>query len=165
MMVATVTKEQKHEGSEPIDYHYQCRYKSFKIILLISRMEILPPIKGRENVVDNPYQTCLKEKMVRSVILKKSNSKTQELSKLLHNDLCGPMQTHSIKDNVYMILYLNDMTRWIHLNFLNKKSQQLREFKIFQRTFIRQQGFKIKFLRTDRRGEYVSNKVQSYLKE
>lgn len=103
--------------------------------------------------------------MTRTAIPKKSDIETREPNKLVHNNLCGPMRIHSIYSNTYIVTYLDDEIGWIHLDFLNKKSQQLKKFKAYQVTFKRQCGINIRCLRTDGGGEYASKEVHEYLKE
>lgn len=75
------------------------------------------------------------------------------------------MRMQSIQGNLYIVSYLDDKTRWIHLGFLSEKSQQLKEFKEYQMAFERRRGIKIKCLKTDGGGEYDNRKSQDYLKE
>lgn len=64
-----------------------------------------------------------------------------------------------------MVTYLDNKTEWIHLRFLSKKSQKLKEFKAYKVAFERQQGIKVKSLRIDRGGKYARMEAQEYLKE
>jgi hypothetical protein len=107
----------------------------------------------------------LKGKMMRTAILKLSDTETRELGKLVHRDLCGLMRTRSIQPNLYIVSYRDDKIGWIHLGFLSEKSQQLKEFKAYQMTFEHRRGIKIKGLRTDGVNEYTNRESQDYLKE
>lgn len=66
---------------------------------------------------------------------------------------------------MYIVTYLNDKTGWIHIGFLNKKSQQLKDFKAYEVVFECQHEIKVRCLRIDRGGEYASRKAPKYLKE
>jgi hypothetical protein len=163
--VVAATACEEHEEGEIVDFHRRCGHTNFKTIVMMSKSGILPPIKGQRTSPDAPCQTCMKGKMTRAPIPKKSMSKSEDAGDLIHSDLCGPMRTRSIQGNVYMVTYLDDFSGWTHLCFLKQKSQQLKAFKGFQMAFERQLGVKIKRLRTDGGGEYSGNQAQEYLSE
>lgn len=115
--------------------------------------------------IDNTCQTCMKGKMTRMVIPKQSHTKMRKLREMIHNDLCGPMRTGSIQGNLYMVPSVDNETGWIHFGFLNKKSQQLKEFKAYQVAFKHRHRIKIRSLRTKGGGEYTSREVKEHLRE
>lgn len=121
VMVVLVIKL-KGEGNVLIDYYRRWGYTNYRTILLMCKTDILPPIKERRDHVNNICQTCLKRKMTRTIIPRQSDTETREPRELVLSNLCKPMKTRSIQGNTYMVTYLDDKTKWIHLGFLNKKS-------------------------------------------
>jgi hypothetical protein len=121
VMAASATEPETKKNSFK-DYHRRCGHASPRIIRLMSKTGILPPIKERQGQTSKVCQTCLKGKMTRTAIPKLSDTKTQEPGDLIHIDLCGPMRTRSIQGNLYIVSYLDDRTEWIHLGFLGKKT-------------------------------------------
>lgn len=163
-MDASITKLEE-EKSTLKDFHRRCSNTNLKTIRLMSRTKILPPIEERQGQTNKVCQICFKGKIIRTAIPKLSDSKTQERDKLIYSDLCGPIRTQSIQGNLYIGSYLDDKTGWKHLRFLCKRSQQSKEFKVYQMAFECRRGIKIKCLRIDDGHGYASRKSQDYLKE
>ena len=75
---------------------------------------------------------------------------------IIHSDLCGPMQKTSVSGSNYMLTFIDDFTRKVWAYFLKYKSEVFQKFFHFKALVEKQSGFHIKFLRTDRGGEYIS---------
>ena len=60
--------------------------------------------------------------------------------KLVHSDICGPMSTTSLSNNVYFALFIDDFSimNWVY--FLKTKSQVLSVFKGFKKMVETQSG-------------------------
>ena len=84
---------------------------------------------------------------------------------LVHSDICGPMSTASLNNNVYFILFIDDFSRMTWVYFLKHKSQALSMFKNFKSMAETQSGQKIKVLRTDNGGEYISKEFNAFCSE
>ena len=74
------------------------------------------------------------------------------------------MQTQSFGGSCYFITlnFTDDYSRYCYTYFLKKKSEALEKFKEFKASEFK---MKIKALRTNRGGEYLSNEFQYFLKE
>ena len=146
-----------------LELHRRCGHASFSTVLTMSKQGILPPVRRDANV--EPFcEICLQGKMTRTEIPKKSRKLSSRPGDLIHTDVCGPMRTRSLQGNIYMIGYMDDASGWIHLAFVKRKSDQLKEFKALEAAFERQYDTKIKCLRSDGGGEYTSRDALDYLK-
>jgi len=85
-----------------------------------------------------------------------SKNKADDILQLIHSDLCGPMPVHSFGD-LYYSIFIDDFLRktWIH--YLKHKDEAFAMFKNFKALVESQTGKKIKLLRFDNGGEYISN--------
>ncbi|KAB2602155.1 hypothetical protein D8674_003160 [Pyrus ussuriensis x Pyrus communis] len=81
---------------------------------------------------------------------------------LIHTDICGPMQIASNAGNKYFILFTDDCIRMTWVYFLRYKSEALEYFKRFKAMTELQCGYKIKYLRSDRGGEFLSSEFSDY---
>ena len=110
-------------------------------------------------------EPCVKGKMHRlpHPLLKKIKSK--EKLQLVYTDICGPMQTQSFGGSRYFITFTDDFSRYCKTYFLKQKNEALEKFKEFKQSIENESGLKIKALRSDRGGEYMSEEFQHYLKE
>ena len=81
---------------------------------------------------------------------------------LVHTDLCGPMQTSYLTDNVYFMTFIDDYSRktWVYL--LKQKYQAFDVFKSFKAMAEKESNKFIKVSRSDRGGEYMSNEFMEF---
>lgn len=84
---------------------------------------------------------------------------------VVHSDLCGPMETKSIGQAKYFLLFIDDASRMTYVYFLKEKNQVFQHFKEFRVLVENQTGNKIKVLRTDNGGEFCSREMENYLKQ
>ncbi|GBM42970.1 Retrovirus-related Pol polyprotein from transposon TNT 1-94 [Araneus ventricosus] len=75
------------------------------------------------------------------------------------------MKVKSIGNARYFITFIDDKTGWTEVRFLKNKSESWEKFKEVKNLLERQSGCKVKFLQSDRGGEYIGEKFDDYLKE
>ena len=83
---------------------------------------------------------------------------------IVHFDICGPMQTSSIGGYKYFLTFIDDYSRKTWVYFLKNKSDAFSYFQQLEALMENQSGHRIKILRTDRGGEYVSNEFLNFCK-
>ncbi len=124
---------------------------------------------------------CVLGKGHRQLIPKKSHSRSTKLLELVHSDVNGPLEVPSLGGSRYFVTFIDDYSRWISLYTMKAKSEtfdcfkrchamaerhtgsKIESFNIIRRT--RKTAEKLKTLRTDNGGEYLSNDFRSYLQE
>ncbi|CAL9002440.1 unnamed protein product [Prunus brigantina] len=84
---------------------------------------------------------------------------------LVHTDICGPMQSESLSGNKYFLLFTDDCTRMSWVYFIRNKSSALECFMKFKAITELQSGFKIKSLRSDMGGEFLSGEFNKFCEE
>ena len=67
------------------------------------------------------------------------------------------MQTKSFGGSHYFITFTDDYSRYCKIYLLKKKSEALEKFKEYKASVENEFEMKIKALRADRGGEYLSN--------
>ena len=87
-----------------------------------------------------------------------------DLLELIHTDVCGPMSTTARGGFQYFITFTDDFSRYGYVYLMRHKSETFEKFKEFQSEVENQRGKKIKALRSDRGGEYLSHKFSNHLK-
>ncbi|CAL2255248.1 unnamed protein product [Prunus armeniaca] len=96
------------------------------------------------------------------------NNQAQRVSislELVHIDLCGPMRTESVAGNKYFMLIIDDFTRMIWLYFLRNKYEAFNCFKKFKSMTELQSRHKVKCLRSDRGGEFLSSEFVQFCED
>ena len=84
---------------------------------------------------------------------------------LVHNDVCGPMSTSARGGYRYFITFIDDYSRYGYVYLMKNKSESFEKFKEYKNEVENQLDKKIKTLRTDRGGEYLSIEFSTFLKE
>jgi hypothetical protein len=109
---------------------------------------------------------CMKAKATCQPFPEEMTNCARTHGELVHTDLWGPTQTESVAGHLYYISFTNDFSREMKVCFLKLKSEALSALKDYE-TEMRQQtpGAKIKKLRSDRGGEYLSTEFDRYLKD
>lgn len=93
-----------------------------------------------------------------------SDSKADQPLALVHSDVCGPMKVASLGGKKYIATFLDDYSGLSAIRLLKHKSEVAPAMREVFTMLENQSGYKVKALRTDNGGEYVSSAVSTYLK-
>ena len=83
---------------------------------------------------------------------------------LVHNDVWGIAPVISHEHYKYFVTFIDDFTHFTWVYFLQSKSEVFSVFKVFLALIETQFSTKIKILRFDSGGEYMSNEFQFFLR-
>ncbi|GJS09618.1 integrase, catalytic region, zinc finger, CCHC-type containing protein [Tanacetum coccineum] len=94
----------------------------------------------------------------------KSKNTNMEVLHTLHMDLCGPMRVQSIKGKKYILVIVDDYSRFTWVKFLRSKD----ETPEFVTNFLKQiqvgLNKTVRFIRTDNGTEFVNQVMSEYYK-
>lgn len=107
-------------------------------------------------------ETCSKGKQTKKSF-KASETESTEILQLIHSDLMGPQNTRSLGHALYLLTFIDDYSRKVFVYFLKKKSETFGKFVEFKKYIEKQSGEKIKAIRTDGGGEYMSKEMENFL--
>nr|GEW17209.1 hypothetical protein [Tanacetum cinerariifolium] len=82
---------------------------------------------------------------------------------LIHTDVCGPFRTVSREGASYFITFTDDFSRYGYVYLMKHKHEVFETFKVFQNEVENQLGKKIKAIRSDRGGEYLSHEFINHM--
>ena len=88
-----------------------------------------------------------------------------ELLEIIHSDVCGPMNTAAWGVYFYFVTFTDDLSRYGYIYLMKHKSETFEKFKEFQNEVENHRNKKIKFLRSDRGGEYLSHEFGQHLSD
>jgi transposase InsO family protein len=77
----------------------------------------------------------------------------------------GPFSHPSINKARYVLIFVDDFSRFTWIYFLEKKTELFQHLKDFKALVETQSEKKIKILRTDNGGEYVNHQIQNLFHE
>lgn len=106
----------------------------------------------------NPCVTCLEGKQSRKQF-KALKSVSNEILELIHADVCGPMEKHSLGGARFYVSFLDDFSKKVFVYTIKAKSDVPDVFVIFKNMVENQTGKKIKKIRSDCGTEFFNAKM------
>ena len=88
-----------------------------------------------------------------------------DLLEIIDTDVCGPMNIEARSGYRYFLTFTNDLREYGHIYLMKHKSETFEKFKEFQSEVENHRNKKIKFLRTNHGGEYLSYEFGLHLKQ
>nr|GEW29259.1 hypothetical protein [Tanacetum cinerariifolium] len=108
-------------------------------------------------------KSCMSRKMARKPFSHQVE-RAKDLLGLLHYDACGPFRNVSREGASYFITFIDDFGRYCYVYLMKYKHEVFKTFKVFQNEVENQLGKKIKAIRSDRGGEYLSHEFVYHMK-
>src|SRR5664279_258896 len=109
-------------------------------------------------------EPCLMGKMTRTPF-SGSMERATDLLEIIHTDVCGPMSVSARGGYRYFVTFTDDLSRYGYIYLMKHKSETFEKFKEFQSEVENHRNRKIKFLRSDRGGEYLSYEFGTHMKQ
>ena len=94
-----------------------------------------------------------------------SMERATDLLEIIHTDVCGPMSVSARGGYHYFVTFTDDLSRYGYIYSMKHKSETFEKFKEFQNEVENHRNRKIKFLRSDRGGEYLSYEFSTHIKD
>jgi hypothetical protein len=101
-------------------------------------------------------EPCLIGKMTRTPF-SGTMERANDLLEIIHTDVCSPMSVEVRGGYHYVLTFTDDLSRYGYVYLMKHKSKIIEKFKEFQSEVENHHNKKIKFLRSDRGGEYLSH--------
>ena len=109
-------------------------------------------------------EPCLMGKMTRTPF-SGTMERATDLLEIIHTDVCGPMSVSARGGYRYFVTFTDDLSRYGYIYLMKHKSETFEKFKEFQCEVENHRNRKIKFLRSDRGGEYLSYEFGMHMKQ
>ena len=94
----------------------------------------------------------------------RNNGASNRLAGNIHTDVCSPKSVEARGRYRYFLTFTDDLSRYGYIYLMKHKSETFEKFKEFQSEVKNHRDKKIKFLRSDRREEYLSYEFGLQLK-
>ena len=147
-------------------WHERLAHVNKQGIVNMARNNVVEGLKLSWTKDDRVCRSCVVGKIPRSLIPKsRSSERATELLELVHSDVCGPMQVPSLGGARYFVSFIDDHSEWATVFTMRRKSEVFDKYKTFEHFAQRQTGRKVRTLRTDRGGEYMSKEFDEHLTE
>nr|GEY87107.1 hypothetical protein [Tanacetum cinerariifolium] len=113
----------KASSSQAWLWHRRLSHLNFDTINLISRNDIVIGLPKLKFVKDHICSYCELGKAKRNSFQSKTISSSKRQLQLLHMDLCGPMRVESINGKKYILVIVDDYSRYTWTRFLRSKDE------------------------------------------
>ena len=145
-------------------WHRRLGHLNVDSIKLLASKTLVTGLDVKKEESMNLCVGCLHGKQHRLPFPAAESRRASDILGLIHSDVCGPMKNISLGGAKYFITFIDDKTRKSFVYFLKSKDEVFEKFKEFKALVENQTGKRIKALRSDNGGEYVSNAFSKYLK-
>ncbi|KAL0359324.1 UNVERIFIED_CONTAM: Retrovirus-related Pol polyprotein from transposon TNT 1-94 [Sesamum angustifolium] len=137
-------------------WHARLGHVGYQMLQQISSKRLLDGLPTLKNVHEDVVcQGCQYGKSHHLPFKMSSNRRTTSLE-LIHTDLMGPTRTPSCSHNHYVMVLVDDYSRYTWTYFLKEKNEALSKFVEFRNKVEKELGQKVKCLRSDNGGEFMS---------
>ena len=154
--------------TRPLDislWHHCLGHLNFADVQHLISKELVVGIIIEDYTPSDPIcEPCIAGKQHRVVNKTATSRHTIPLS-LIHSDLHGPLPVRTPEGYRYWVTFIGDATRLWIVSFLHEKSEAFVAFKSFKQFIENLTEKKIKCLRDDKGGEYMSKEFDNFLTE
>lgn len=106
---------------------------------------------------------CIKGKLTQTKFPKEGQREAEPL-RLIHSDLCGPMQTTTQQGNRYFLTLIDDYSRFTVVRLLKSKDEVPGVVREYLAAMATRFGRKPMVLRTDNGKEYITRELDEFLR-
>ena len=122
----------------------------------------LPKIDAKDGVV---CEDCVMGKQTRVSFKTKKIVSTSRPLELLHMDLCGPMRTRSLNHSRYVLVIVDDFSRFTWTEFLKSKEDTFEHFVALMKRTQWKQGQQLVSIRSDHGTEFENAQFLEFCTE
>ncbi|GJZ26373.1 retrovirus-related pol polyprotein from transposon TNT 1-94, partial [Tanacetum coccineum] len=113
----------KATSSQAWLWHRRLSHLNFDTINLLSKNNIVNGLPKLKFVKDHLCSSCELGKAKRKSFHTKTTPSSKRRLQLLHMDLCGPMRVESINGKKYVLVIVDDYSRYTWTHFLRSKDE------------------------------------------
>ncbi|GKE79188.1 retrovirus-related pol polyprotein from transposon TNT 1-94 [Tanacetum coccineum] len=146
-------------------WHQRLSHLNFDYINLLSKKDVVNGLPKLKYVKDQLCSSCEVSKAKRSSFKTKVVPSSKGRLNLLHMDLCGPMRVASINGKKYILVIVDDYSKYTWTLFLRSKDETPEVLKDFLTMIQRNLQALVISVRTDRGTEFLNKTLNAFFKE
>ncbi|GKC57767.1 retrovirus-related pol polyprotein from transposon TNT 1-94, partial [Tanacetum coccineum] len=135
---------------------------NFDSINLLSKNDIVIGLPKLKFFKYHLFSSCDLGKAKRKSFHTKTTPSSKRRLQLLHMDLCGPMRVESINGKKYVIVIVNDYSRYTWTHFLRSKDETPDVLIDFLRLVQRRLHAQVRTIRTDKGTKFLNKTLHAY---
>ncbi|KAJ9566700.1 LOW QUALITY PROTEIN: hypothetical protein OSB04_002666 [Centaurea solstitialis] len=146
-------------------WHQRLSHQNFRDMNKLVTKHLVNGLPETRLSKDTLCSACEKGKMKKSSHPPRMETNCHHPLDMLHMDLCGPMRVESLARKKYMLVLVDEYSRYTWLEFLRAKSDASDLIIAFIKRIQVLLGRQVKKLRSDNGTEFRNAKLQSFLEE
>nr|GEX48783.1 hypothetical protein [Tanacetum cinerariifolium] len=143
-------------------WHRRLSHLNFDTINLLSKNDIMIGLPKLKFVKDHIYSSCELGKGKQKSFQTKITPSSKRRLQLLHMDLCGPMGVASINGKRYVLVIVDDYSRYTWTHFLRSKDETPKVLIDFLKLVQRGPHAQLRTVRTDKGMEFLNKTLHAY---
>nr|GEX81315.1 Gag-Pol polyprotein [Tanacetum cinerariifolium] len=143
-------------------WHHHLSHINFDTINLLSKNDIVIGLPKLKFIKDRLCSSCELGKAKQNSFHIKTTQRFKRRLQLLHMDLCGPMRVESINGKKYVLIIVDDYSRYTWTNFLRSKDETPTVFIDFLTLVQRGLHAQVRIVRTDKGTEFLNKTLHAY---
>nr|GEY25452.1 hypothetical protein [Tanacetum cinerariifolium] len=143
-------------------WHRRLSHLNFDTINLLSKNDIVVGLPKLKLVKDHLCSSCELGKAKRKSFHNKITPSLKRWLQLLHMDLCGPMRVASINGKRYVLVIVDDYSRYTWTHFLRSKDETPEVLIDFLRLVQRGLHAQVRIVQTDKGMEFLNQTLHAY---
>ncbi|GJR20247.1 retrovirus-related pol polyprotein from transposon TNT 1-94 [Tanacetum coccineum] len=152
----------KATSSQAWLWHHRISYLNFNTINLLSKNDIVIGLPKLKFVKDHLCSSCELRKAKRKSFHSKTTLSSKRRLQLLHMDLCGPMRVESINGKKYILVIVDDYSRYTWTHFLRSKDETPEVLIDFLTLVQRGLHAQIRIVRSDKGIGFLNKTLHAY---
>ncbi|GKB76170.1 retrovirus-related pol polyprotein from transposon TNT 1-94 [Tanacetum coccineum] len=143
-------------------WHRRLNHLNFGTINDLARKDLVRGLPRLKFEKDHLCSACQLGKSKKFSHRPKSENTNMEVLHTLHMDLCGPMRVQSIKGKKYILVIVDDYSRFTWVKFLRSKDETPEFFTNFLKQIQVGLNKTVRFIHTDNGTEFVNQVMSEY---
>nr|GEY11387.1 retrovirus-related Pol polyprotein from transposon TNT 1-94 [Tanacetum cinerariifolium] len=143
-------------------WHHHLLHLNFDTINLLSKNDIVIGLSKLKFFKDHLCSSCELGKAKQKSYQTKTTLSSKRRLQLLHMDLCGPMRVESINGKKYVLVIVDDYSRYTWTHFLRSKDETPEVLIDFLRLVQRGLHAQVRIVRTDKGTEFLNKTLHAY---
>ncbi|GJW19892.1 retrovirus-related pol polyprotein from transposon TNT 1-94 [Tanacetum coccineum] len=146
-------------------WHRRLSHLNFDYINLLSKKDVVIGLLKLKYIKDQLCSSCKVSKEKRNSFKTKAVPSSKGRLNSLYMDLCGPMRVASINGKEYILVIVDDYSRYTWTLFLRSKDETPEVLKDFLTVIQRNLQASVISIRTDRGTKFLNKTLNAFFKE
>ncbi|GJS04476.1 retrovirus-related pol polyprotein from transposon TNT 1-94 [Tanacetum coccineum] len=143
-------------------WHRRLSHLNFDTINLLLKNNIVTDLPKLKFIKDHLFSSCELGKAKRKSFHTKTTPSSKRRLQLLHMDLCSPMRVESINGKKYVLVIVDDYSRYTWTHFLMSKDKTRAVLIDFLTLVQRGLHVQVRTVRTDKGMEFLNKTLHAY---